>query len=90
MAKLREPDRHRAGLEARALLAARDRECGEDYARSLGEFPARNYMVARADAIERGEPAQVTSWEIAGLFLGVRASPHRDFILQPDGSLVPR
>lgn len=90
MARLREHegDEREAVIAARAHIAASARE----YAHLLdacNESPWREPWSAKADAIDRGEPLEVASWEIARHVPGIRALPHRYFILYADGTITP-
>jgi hypothetical protein len=82
------PDGRNAGVEARAVLAERWRAAHEQFSESTKAAGfGRGHWQAKVEALERGEPVVVASWEIPRLFPGIRAYPHRYFKLHADGTL---
>ncbi len=90
------------GPELRAKLAARFREVAYDYAERLGidvdptdpqtiKNLSLDHFCQRADALDRGEPVEVASWELPrGTIAGPLTQAPHFFVLEADGTLTPR
>lgn len=74
----------------RAELAAGWRAFAADFAERLEIPPARvGAYLARADALDRGEPVDVASWEVSRHLPGrLSGLPYR-WTVEPDGELRP-
>jgi hypothetical protein len=73
----------------RAAVAAKLRAFAEEWAGRLGlDVRKVGGYVDRADALDRGEPVLVASWEIpSGLRAALGVAGTRHYVLEPDGML---